>query len=627
MTLKIINKTLILLLLCTTIGQYALAQLNPNVLPAENFDLSEWKLNYPMYNTEKEDLSTFSNDYFFTDTITGGMVFICPNIVLETGGSSYPRCELRELLNKGASASAKSNNWTLSTNTSRDDYGGYNGQLYATLSVDRVSSTYDSKSKVGRVIVGQIHGDDNEPCRIYYRLLPGHTKGSIYFAHEQSKAQDDKQEYWHVLIGSKDSDASEPEDGIALGEIWSYKIDVQDEQMTVSIYNEDGDLLADKTISSTMSGSDNFDAGYASSDNYLYFKAGVYNQNNGGDADDYAQATFYTLLNNHDPDSDSIPGSSDLRVTPSNIQMPGSGGVQTISLNSSEAWSASIDVDWLTLSLTSGTGDAEIAVTIETNQSGADRQGIITVTSKEGVSRYTTVQQARIIPEGSAQALLIDTAVASIENTSKGEVASNVIDNNFSTLWAGDGTDTDPTLDLYLRKQYIVSGLEIACSKQNQRETYFSVQYWDGSAYVDLLQNQTQAIVNDDQATSLFPYDFPSAVTTDQVRIIGHGNSSSEWNSYLEVRLMGWDVEGPLGNTDQNTPSILLYPNPSSGTISIVSAENTDLKIYSMSGALVFSTSIQSITEVINTELKQGIYWVQLYRDQEIVGSQKIIIE
>jgi poly(beta-D-mannuronate) lyase len=31
----------------------------------------------------------------------------------------------------------------------------------------------------------------------------------------------------------------------------------------------------------------------------LYFKAGVYNQNNTGTADDYAQATFYSLTHVH----------------------------------------------------------------------------------------------------------------------------------------------------------------------------------------------------------------------------------------------------------------------------------------------------------------------------------------
>ena len=38
---------------------------------------------------------------------------------------------------------------------------------------------------------------------------------------------------------------------------------------------------------------------HTGSDQYMYFKAGVYNQNNTGSADDYVQATFYSLSNSH----------------------------------------------------------------------------------------------------------------------------------------------------------------------------------------------------------------------------------------------------------------------------------------------------------------------------------------
>jgi hypothetical protein len=39
------------------------------------------------------------------------------------------------------------------------------------------------------------------------------------------------------------------------------------------------------------------DSGYKGEN--LYFKAGVYNQNNTGSSTDYAQATFYTLTHTH----------------------------------------------------------------------------------------------------------------------------------------------------------------------------------------------------------------------------------------------------------------------------------------------------------------------------------------
>jgi hypothetical protein len=41
------------------------------------------------------------------------------------------------------------------------------------------------------------------------------------------------------------------------------------------------------------------DSGYSAGNQYMYFKAGVYNQNNGGAEGDYVQATFYHIHNMH----------------------------------------------------------------------------------------------------------------------------------------------------------------------------------------------------------------------------------------------------------------------------------------------------------------------------------------
>jgi poly(beta-D-mannuronate) lyase len=41
------------------------------------------------------------------------------------------------------------------------------------------------------------------------------------------------------------------------------------------------------------------ESGYDQGGRYMYFKAGVYNQNNSGDPEDYVQATFYKLEKSH----------------------------------------------------------------------------------------------------------------------------------------------------------------------------------------------------------------------------------------------------------------------------------------------------------------------------------------
>lgn len=265
---------------------------DPSLPPGQNFDLSDWKITLPDQTEIKEQELTGgfeSANEFYTDPVTGAMVFRCPNNGA-TGGSSYPRCELREMLRAGNTGISTTgiglNNWVFSSSSMNSQLasGGVDGYLTATVAIDHVSTTGDT-DKIGRVIIGQIHASDNEPCRLYYRKLPGNTKGSVYFAHELNSGTD----LWFEMIGSRSSSASDPADGIALGEQFSYEIKAVRDLLTVTIMRHGKEDV--RTVVN-MSAS-----GYA--DDWLYFKAGNYNQNNSGEEGDYCQVSFFALSNNH----------------------------------------------------------------------------------------------------------------------------------------------------------------------------------------------------------------------------------------------------------------------------------------------------------------------------------------
>lgn len=260
--------------------------LDPTLPPSSNFDLRLWKLTIP----SGSDISrtTLNAGYtlagaFFTDPATGGMVFRCPNIAGTTSGSTYSRTELREMLNEVAGTTNLGNNWVLGTSSSaaRAAAGGVDGTQKATLSVDRVSTTGDA-AKVGRVIVGQIHGPDSEVIRLYFHKRPGDARGAVYFGHDTPSNSNS----YHAIIG--DPDHLDPANGIALGERWSYEIKVTGQLMTVTVTPASG---------ATATATYQIESGY--NDQYLYYKAGVYNQNNTGDPGDYVQATFYSLSHEH----------------------------------------------------------------------------------------------------------------------------------------------------------------------------------------------------------------------------------------------------------------------------------------------------------------------------------------
>jgi poly(beta-D-mannuronate) lyase len=271
--------------------------------PSENFDLSTWNLSIPEDKGDGTALTVTvselnadyqNNEYFYTAT-DGGMVFKCPVAGFKTSvNTSYTRVELREML-RGTNTNISTqgvnkNNWVFGSapDTDRSNAGGFDGEMSATVAVNYVTTTGDD-SQIGRVIIGQIHANDDEPVRLYYRKLENNTLGSIYFAHEPIDGYGSEQ--WYELIGSRSSSASNPSDGIALNEKFSYNIKVVSNDLTVTISREGKDDVV-KTIDMT-------DSGYDIGGQYMYFKSGVYNQNNSGDGDDYVQATFYALEKSH----------------------------------------------------------------------------------------------------------------------------------------------------------------------------------------------------------------------------------------------------------------------------------------------------------------------------------------
>jgi poly(beta-D-mannuronate) lyase len=281
--------------------------LSPDLPPGRNFDLLGWYLSTPADDDRdgKSDRisevelahGAIDERYFFTGP-DGGMVFRATVAGAKTSKNTrFTRTELREMLRRGDTSirtrnddrSPNKNNWVLSSAPERAlrAAGGIDGRLRATLAVNRVTDTGDT-SQVGQVIIGQIHAADDEPIRLYYRKLPENQRGSIYAAHEPSGGED----IFFELIGSRRDDAADPPDGIALGEKFSYEIEARGNLLHVRI-SSNGELRAEKTIDMSESGYDVYH-------DYMYFKAGAYNQNDTGEVDDFVQATFYELEASHD---------------------------------------------------------------------------------------------------------------------------------------------------------------------------------------------------------------------------------------------------------------------------------------------------------------------------------------
>ena len=288
--------------------------LNPGVPPGSNFELISWKLDTPadldgngISDTASEtDLDTgFTDEFFFTDP-DGGMVFRSTIGGAKTSANtSYTRSELREMLRRGntsiSTRGVNQNNWLLGYQPATGvTVGGRNGMLRGTLAVNHVTETGD-RNQVGRVIIGQIHAEGDEPARLYYRKFPENERGFIYLAHE---IRDSDDIYFSVVgpvnsnLNNAPADDATPANGIALNEIFSYEITQQDARIDVIVRRGDnaGPIIGHNYVDMRQQNS-----GYDVPEEWMYFKAGAYTQNNTGDPTDFDQVTFYELENSHDP--------------------------------------------------------------------------------------------------------------------------------------------------------------------------------------------------------------------------------------------------------------------------------------------------------------------------------------
>jgi poly(beta-D-mannuronate) lyase len=280
--------------------------LSPDLPPGRNFDLLDWYLNTPADDdnngisdrfSERELASGKTDERYFYTAEDGGMVFRATIGGAKTSKNTlFTRTELREMLRRGNTDIGTrgegddpgKNNWVFSSapEETRKKAGAVDGTLRATLAINHVTTTGDDID-VGQVVIGQIHAAKDEPARLYYQKFPGSRRGSIYVAHEPSGGDD----IFVDLLGSKSSTPIDPPDGIALDETFSYEIRAEGNLLTVTIRSA-GEIRVRETI-------DMSNSGYDVADDFMYFKAGVYNQNLSGDPDDYVQATFYVLENIH----------------------------------------------------------------------------------------------------------------------------------------------------------------------------------------------------------------------------------------------------------------------------------------------------------------------------------------
>lgn len=233
-------------------------------------DLSNWKLTLPVdskggFNGSAKEVKELSEKFNYPPYFInkdGYISFECPVEGATTKGSKYPRCELRERKNN------KDFYWKIKDT----------GFLSATVAITQLPKT--NKGDFGRIVIGQIHGPDDELCRLYY------DNGELYFYDD--KAGSKKKETKFTLFDELGNPSRIP-----LNDPFVYIIEVDDNKLTVTADYKSVTYTASETISSFWK------------EKKLYFKSGVYCQvgkkgsKAGAIGSGVAAATFYQIRVSH----------------------------------------------------------------------------------------------------------------------------------------------------------------------------------------------------------------------------------------------------------------------------------------------------------------------------------------
>ena len=256
--------------------------------------MDEWKILLGDGSRSEELVNYGKKDFFYVENEneTNWVVYKTPNSGITSRTSSNTRTEL-----------GQKKHWIPETG----------GKLTGTLKVQHVSTSGDaSVSSSYSVVIGQIHSDEgheNEPLKIFYKKFPGHTKGSVFWNYEINTKGDNSGRWdfstavwgydFSVVGTSPITYPDEPEDGIALGEEFSYEVNVNKGIMYLTFTSENHETIkftksllksdfAKKSdipqqvlniYSSKRTVSAEREIAYAGE--IQYFKQGAYNQANG----------------------------------------------------------------------------------------------------------------------------------------------------------------------------------------------------------------------------------------------------------------------------------------------------------------------------------------------------------
>lgn len=336
--------------------------------------------------------------------------------------------------------------------------------------------------------------------------------------------------------------------------------------------------------------------------------------------------------------------------------LPAAASSNDVTVNANVSWTAKSNDAWITIDITSGTGDATVSVSVSDNENTTNRTGSVTFTQDAGgddIVRILSVTQEGadltdlydLINTGKG----LDGDKVTVHSFSKEEVngstktnyAKNTLDKDLSTVWAADDeaiVDGDYKGD----GEYIIYDLGsthnvdlIQFGTTNKSES-FGYQIWvsttgtEDDDFTMVLPESGDLILTATNTTDFNQYE----VSIDEARyikLVGYGrynsngdSRTSAWSAISEIEFYG---AGEVNNVaDFEIQSVYIYPNPFTNTISIENPLDgpSEMRLYDMVGRELMSTTLgtQKENTVDLSSLQKGTYIITVSGDNQVYSSR-----
>lgn len=148
--------------------------------------------------------------------------------------------------------------------------------------------------------------------------------------------------------------------------------------------------------------------------------------------------------------------------------------------------------------------------------------------------KYFSLREIDISDTGGEVTPPVELTPVTIESSSDdGNVADNVLDDDFLTRWSALGSGENLTIDL--GTQYHVTAIQAAWFKGDERQSHYQIDISvDGTNWIKVTDSSSSG-------TTLALETINVNFSGRYLRIIGLGNSLNDWNSITELKITGSD--------------------------------------------------------------------------------------